>query len=115
VSKTDDFKNKIRKGSRDARSELMGSETDGNVNINVNINDDVNINNNENVNNDFLNQLVRTKPKKKSDSLINSGVYFEEEVFSILMDLAKKGGRGAKSRIVNDALKVAFKNAGLMD
>jgi hypothetical protein len=130
VSKQSETFNKIRANqNKNPRAALMGGIPDSkenvnvnkndnvNVDVNKNDNDNVNVNNNVdvNVNNDFLNDLVKEKPKKKSDSLTNSGIYFEEEVYKILMGLAKKGGRGAKSKIVNDALKVAFKNAGLMN
>jgi UTP-glucose-1-phosphate uridylyltransferase len=115
VSKKDNFKDKIKGTQRNARSVLM-DDTNENVNDNINVYINDNVDNNNNIDNDFLNQLVqKPAPKKKSDSLINSGVYFEEDVFKILMDLSRKGGRGTKSRIVNDALKVAFKNAGLTE
>jgi hypothetical protein len=119
VSKADEFKDKIRSRGNKARGELMGPvNVDVNEDVNVNNNVNVDVNNHDNVHTEipYLNRLANaaTPPKKKLDSLINSGVYFEKEVFDILMDLAKKGGRGAKSRIVNDALKEAFKNAGLM-
>lgn len=119
MSKENDIRNKI-KGARDPRRNLMGGastteENNINNNVNENINNNVNVNVDINDNQNFLNDLVSGKAKKKADTLINSGVYFEPEVYSILMTLAKRGGRGAKSKIVNDALKAAFKNAGLMD
>ncbi|MEN8702459.1 hypothetical protein [Bacillus infantis] len=87
---------------------------------NVNVNDNINVNNNVHVNNNedgsLLSELVSgKKAKKKSDSLINSGIYFEPDVYEVLQSLAKKGGRGAKSRIVNESLRKEFIAAGLLD
>lgn len=117
MSKKDELREKHfgAKRTRDARGEFM-SDINDNSPDDMNVNDNVNVNVNVN-NNDYLNQLANSsveRPKKRLDSLVNSGIYFEKDIYDILMDLAQKGGRGAKSRIVNDALKVAFKEAGLM-
>lgn len=139
MSKTDEFKNKIRQ--RDARSSLMGStsetakkqinqnkenieksepkktenvlveKTNMNDAITKDLSQETNV---ENENNKFLNNLIQGKGKKKNDALINTGIYFEPEVFEILNKLGKQGGRGAKSKIVNDAVKAVFKDAGLI-
>jgi hypothetical protein len=127
VSKMDEIKGKIK---RDPRSTLMGNLEKTNINVNENNNIDVNvhnnvhdnvdINNNVNkndnisVNVDYLKELVEGKVKNKKDELINTGIYFEPQVYSVLMAYAKKGGRGAKSRIVNDTLKSTFIQMGLM-
>lgn len=139
MSKTDEIKNKIRQ--RDARSSLMGStsetakkqinqnkenieksepkktenvfveKTNMNDTITKDLSQETNV---ENENNKFLNNLIQGKGKKKNDALINTGIYFEPEVFEILNKLGKQGGRGAKSKIVNDAVKAVFKDAGLI-
>lgn len=139
MSKTDEIKNKIRQ--RDARSSLMGStsetakkqinqnkenieksepkktenvlveKTNMNDTITKDLSQETNV---ENENNKFLNNLIQGKGKKKNDALINTGIYFEPEVFDILNKLGKQGGRGAKSKIVNDAVKAVFKDAGLI-
>lgn len=136
MSKTDEIKNKIRQ--RDARSSLMGNtsetakkqinqnneksepkktenvlveKTNMNDTITKDLSQETNV---ENENNKFLNNLIQGKGKKKNDALINTGIYFEPEVFEILNKLGKQGGRGAKSKIVNDAVKAVFKDAGLI-
>lgn len=136
MSKTDEIKNKIRQ--RDARSSLMGSTNDitkklNKENVEKNeptktedalvekntLNKDITKEQSqkthvENENNTFLNNLIQGKGKKKNDALINTGIYFEPEVVEVLNKLGKQGGRGAKSKIVNDAVKAVFKDAGLL-
>ncbi|MHC8523996.1 hypothetical protein ACPJHQ_26100 [Rossellomorea sp. H39__3] len=95
--------------------------TDNNKNVNINddINKDININNDVNNNeSDLMGQLkaLADKGKKKSSDVGKpTGIYFEEDVLSVLKQLAKNGGRGAQSRIVNDATKAAFIQAGFLD
>ncbi|WP_430508384.1 hypothetical protein [Rossellomorea marisflavi] len=93
--------------------------TDNNVNVNDDINKDININNDVNNNeSDLMGQLkaLADKGKKKSSDVGKpTGIYFEEDVLSVLKQLAKNGGRGAQSRIVNDATKAAFIQAGFLD
>ncbi len=93
--------------------------TDNNVNVNDDINKDINVNNDVNNNeSDLMGQLkaLADKGKKKnSDVGKPTGIYFEEDVLSVLKQLAKNGGRGAQSRIVNDATKAAFIQAGFLD
>jgi hypothetical protein len=123
VSKVNDIKGKIR---RDARSTLMGGAVDNNntnidVNVHNNVHDNVHVNNNVNenenisVNVNYLKELVEGKGRKKKDELINTGIYLEPKVHSVLMAYAKKGGRGAKSKIVNDTLKSTFIQMGLLE
>lgn len=45
---------------------------------------------------------------------IANGIYLQKDILQTLNKLAKKGGRGAKSRIVNEALKEIFKQKGLL-
>lgn len=120
MSRADDIKNKIQNTKRrDPRGSLMGTTETEENNKNVNVNDNVNVNNNVHVNKNedgsLLSELVSgKKTKKKSDSLINAGIYFEPDVHEVLQSLAKKGGRGAKSRIVNESLRKEFIAAGLL-
>jgi hypothetical protein len=90
------------------------------VNNNVNNNEDINENNDINTNESdlvgSLRLLADTKSKKKGkESMKPTGIYFEENVLTVLKNLASNGGRGAQSKIVNDATKDAFIQAGLMD
>jgi hypothetical protein len=120
VSRADDIKSKIQNTKRrDPRGSLMGTTPNENKNENINVDDNINVNNNVHVNNNqggsLLSELVSgKKTKKKSDSLINSGIYFEPDVYEVLQSLAKKGGRGAKSRIVNESLRKEFIAANLL-
>ncbi|NRF95767.1 hypothetical protein HQN89_33615 [Paenibacillus frigoriresistens] len=62
---------------------------------------------------DFLDSLLVEKSKKK-DELVLVGVYLQPDLAGILDKLGKKGGRGAKSRIVNDALRKMFTEKGIL-
>ncbi|HER2025570.1 hypothetical protein LCL90_22860 [Bacillus infantis] len=120
MSRADDIKSKIQNTKRrDPRGSLMGPAPIEEENKNVDVNDNINVNNNVHVNNNedgsLLSELVSgKKTKKKSDTLINSGIYFEPDVYEVLQSLAKKGGRGAKSRIVNESLRKEFIAANLL-
>jgi gentisate 1,2-dioxygenase len=105
---------------------LAGFNDFANVNENTNVNNDDNDNKNINVNNninenkeekepDYLNAIKDIVEKKPKKDMKPTGIYFDENVLKVLDSLAKKGGRGAKSRIVNDATKAAFIQAGLLD
>lgn len=114
----DNWADKIKnKGS--AASEFLkphaGSNQEDTKNNSSNDNDNVNANNN--INNehkpDFLDTLLEPGQKKKND-LILTGIYLQPDIAKILDSLGKKGGRGAKSRIVNDALRKLFQEKGLL-
>jgi hypothetical protein len=62
---------------------------------------------------DFIDNLLGESPKKKED-LVLTGVYLQKDIAQILDQLGKKGGRGAKSRIANDALRKLFIEKGLL-
>lgn len=82
---------------------------------NVDINKNVNVNNN---NEDFygsLKSLAGKNTSKGKDKIKPTGIYFEENVLKALKKLASNGGRGAQSKIVNDATKEAFIQAGILD
>lgn len=83
-----------------------------NNNINVNKNEVIDVNTREDVN-DYLDKLAAGEIKKGSN-LILTGVYLEPQVLNVLNKYAKLGGRGAKSKIVNDVLKSNFLEKGLM-
>lgn len=86
----------------------------GNVNFDVNDNVNIDVNNNVNDNGDYLDQIINSAKKKKSFEQKPTGIYLQEDISKILNDLAKKGGRGAKSRIVNEALRAVFTEKGLI-
>jgi hypothetical protein len=89
------------------------SDSDENVDVNTN----VNVNNNDN-DKDFygsLKSLADKSTKKGKDNMKPTGIYFEDNVLKALKKLASKGGRGAQSKIVNDATKEAFIQAGILD
>lgn len=87
-----------------------------NDNSNPNVNADIDIKDNEddntNANEDLLGQLLEESKKKEELSLV--GVYLERDVAKVLDRLGKKGGRGMKSRIVNENLKKLFKESGYL-
>lgn len=62
---------------------------------------------------DYIDMLINdTLKRKDKPSLV--GVYLEEQVAEILDLLGKRGGRGAKSRIVNECLRKLFISKGLL-
>lgn len=62
-------------------------------------------NNNTNINvNDNDNVIENILGNQKAKSVL-VGIYFEPEVAEALDQAAKKGGRGAKSKIVNEAVR----------
>lgn len=77
--------------------EVAGGDT-GKGSSNNNVNDNVNINN-----------IIQVEQKKE---LV--GIYFDPDVKRILQEVTKSGGRGAQSKLVNEAVKKLFKESGLM-
>lgn len=63
---------------------------------------------------DYLDNVMGQKKKLRLDELTSTGIYFDNDVYQVLMRLAKKGGRGAKSKIVNEAVRGVFKEKGLL-
>lgn len=61
---------------------------------------------------DIIAEIVEQKKKRDSRKLI--GIYFDSEVAEILNMIGEKGGKGAKSRVVNDAVKRLFIEQGLL-
>lgn len=75
------------------RQESQAAEpTNSNVNVNININD-----------------LIGKEEKKE---LV--GIYFDADVKAVLDRLGKQGGRGAKSSIVNQAVRRLLQEQGLL-
>ena len=92
--------------------DLAGFGEVANINndINTKINDNANINE---VNSDTLDELLKGK-KKLQDTHVLRGFYIENELADVIDRLGEKGGRGIKSKIVNEALKIIFKEKGLL-
>lgn len=90
---------------------------------NIDVNDNINSDNNNEVRTveiettgnkeGFLDQLIEGNQKKKKQAKV-TGIYLEPEVEKTLDQLAKKGGKGAKSKIVNEALRLVFEQKGLI-
>lgn len=104
---------------------------DINININNNINNNINEDDNNIVNNyvgndtksidindskqdDYLDQLIKGNISKKKNETVLTGIYLQKDIAQILNKLGKKGGKGAKSKIVNEALRELFKKKGLL-
>ena len=60
----------------------------------------------------LLQDLIEQKKKRDSKKLI--GVYFEGDVADVLDEIGESGGRGAKSKIVNDVMRDFFEKQGLL-
>ncbi|MDF2788591.1 MAG: hypothetical protein K0S80_1689 [Neobacillus sp.] len=85
-----------------------------NNNVNTNINNDVNKNVNVAQSPDYLDTLIAGNGKKPATETVLTGIYLEKDISQILNDLAKQGSRGAKSKIVNKALRAIFVEKGLL-
>lgn len=58
---------------------------------------------------------VIDKNKKKEDTHVLKGIYFEKEVADAIDRIAEGGGKGIKSQLVNEAVKKVFKEKGWID
>jgi hypothetical protein len=85
----------VKKGSLASFNDVS-DETPKEQNINVNVNNNIN----------ELLDTNKTKP-------IVTGIYFDPEVLSVL-DEVSKGKKGAKTKIVNEAVKLYLQQNGLM-
>lgn len=102
----------------------VNKDDDANMNINVNndVNDNINIKElNEGSQQsaaaketDYLDKLIEGHVKKSDTSTVLTGIYLQKDLLKVLDSLAKKGGRGAKSKIVNEALRSVFIDKGLL-
>lgn len=97
----------------------FGDVADISINNNENNNNNENINNNDNIivnvnannkekTNAGIDESVSDLFEKKAADTVLVGIYFKKDIAKILDKLGKKGGRGAKSRIVNEAVKKFF-------
>jgi hypothetical protein len=97
------------------------------VNININNNNNINKNTNDNINNDaninvnanisevdYLDTIIEGNTKKTDAATVLTGIYLQKDLSQMLDRLAKKGGRGSKSRIVKEALRKVFSEKGLL-
>ncbi|MDQ0257962.1 hypothetical protein J2S74_005425 [Evansella vedderi] len=105
INKNDDNNNKAN-----ANDDKKG---DVNNNTKNNANNDVNVNVSEEGKGDYIDELLEGK-KKKSDETVMTGIYLEKDLADILARLAKKGGRGTKSKVVNEALRKVFQEKGIL-
>lgn len=125
----DDFaNNNINKKVNDNNiiNENINNDINNNINNDINIEDNnyININNNDNDNvnvssgdkkqGDYLDALIEGRMKKKENETVLTGIYLQKDLSQVLDRLAKKGGRGAKSKIVNEALRTIFTDKGLL-
>jgi hypothetical protein len=95
------------------------------ANMNANANDDIQVNENNKINEneniqqdtaagDYLDELIEGKVKKSEYETTLTGIYVRNDLLQVLNRLAKQGRRGAKSKVVNEALEKVFKEKGLI-
>jgi hypothetical protein len=112
----DNNENKNNNQNENKNDVVVNNENNNNIDSNDNINresdDDMEntIENKSVVNFDFIDNIGKKKEKKK----VFTGIYLDEDVAKSLDKLAKKGGKGAKSEIVNDTLKIILQQKGLL-
>ncbi|MDE3841215.1 hypothetical protein C0966_18360 (plasmid) [Bacillus methanolicus] len=80
----------------------------------ININDNVNVSSGDKKQVDYLDALIEGRMKKKENETVLTGIYIQKDLSQVLDRLSKKGGRGAKSKIVNEALRTIFTDKGLL-
>lgn len=76
--------------------------------IDIKNDNDININNDIKNESNIINEVMKKKETKKF-----TGIYFDPDVLAVLNRLSK-GSKGAKSEIVNKAVKVLFEKEGYM-
>jgi hypothetical protein len=79
--------------------------------INVDTTPVINIDNNVNHNNAIDHILNNERVKS---TRVQRGLYLDRDIDAVLSRLLKKGGKGAKSDIINDLLRAAFVDRGLL-
>lgn len=121
VNKNDNEEINVNDDVKIDANDNVNHNDDKNVNMDANIDNGINVsdNNDANVNveepkEDYLDKLIEGKAKRTESDKNLTGIYLEKDLSQILDRLAKKGGRGAKSRIVNEALRSVFKKKGLI-
>ena len=84
---------------------IADSKEDTNVNVNDNVNDNIEI--------DEVDRVIQNRKMKMAEkSTKPKGIYFEVEVSEAIDRITEGKGRGAKSDIVNAAVKQVFKEKG---
>lgn len=63
---------------------------------------------------DMIDKIMSEKVTRRTDVLVQVGLYLEPDISNVLDELGRKGGRGARSQIVNDALRKYFKERDLL-
>jgi len=71
------------------------------------INIDHNVNHNNAIDHILNNERVKS-------TRVQRGLYLDRDIDAVLSRLLKKGGKGAKSDIINDLLRAAFVDRGLL-
>lgn len=95
-----------------AAAQFLQPFADENQEENPNVEPNANPNTSEEDGPDFLDRMLKEGQKKNELHL--HGLYLHTDISKLLNRLAKQGGRGAKSRIVNDALRKYFTDKGLL-
>lgn len=93
--------------SNDINNDNVAVEIDTSNDIDTS-DDNTNVINNDNV--DVIDDILG----KKKSTRVQRGLYLDRDVDAALTKLGKKGGKGAKSDIVNALLKEGLKNRGLL-
>lgn len=75
-----------------------------------NINSNNDIDNNNDIKEDSIKNLLNLDKKKK----VFVGIYFDPEIADWLDKLHSQEGKGAKSKIVNEAVKRLLKQEGIL-
>lgn len=83
-----------------AKSNVVNSNANANINPVVNVNDP-------------LDKLQAENPAKELTTVMK-GVYFDSEVWNVIAEQSKKLGRGGKSKLVNEIVKNYFIQKGLL-
>lgn len=68
---------------------------------------------NHNVNHNNAIDTILNTDKSKS-TRVQRGLYLDRDIDAVLTKLLKKGGKGAKSDVINDVLRAAFEARGLL-
>ena len=93
------------------RRTLAGIDEVASKNPNINVNDNDNNEIKENENEDPMDRILSAN-KKKDETHVLKGIYFEKEVAQAIDRIARNGGKGIKSQLVNEAVKKVFKEKG---
>lgn len=115
MSNKEDLKNKIKKPT--PTQAFLNQYDNINNNNNNNINNDIydnNIDNNQNVDDYFI-QLAAGSTKRKQQNKVFTSFYMDPDLAPLVDKLAKRGGRGEKSRLINNAIRKALTEYGFLN